>query len=657
MRIFFLGLFFLLISNAVSGQAFLETLQKTLHDARTDTGKVSGLIGMAAYYSLTRADSTIYFAKRAMDLSEKIHYPWGTFMGHRAIFYIYMALGMYPKALELANQNKRLVDEVRNTTELKVEAIFEIGVANFAMGQYDEAKQLFWDAIEVDKKIGRPTWNSVAPYAQLSALYLKQGKLDSAFLYAQQGNSMLVGISMWSTGWLSLAHCELGNVYFALGNFPMALRYYQDALNESIRYNSPYLSARAYRDYARLFFKSGQPDSCIRYANLALAICLKYNFGDYASDVCKVLVDLYQSKKMPDSALKYLQAMVAAKDTIFSQTRASQFLLIGFDEKQHQQEVEIAQTAYRNKVRILVLGGVLSIFLLLAGILYRNNLQRKKTNKQLEMQKKGLEATLQTLKTTQQQLIQSEKMASLGELTAGIAHEIQNPLNFVNNFSEVNKELLIEMKAGIDKGNLEEVKAIANDVIENQEKINHHGKRAEAIVKGMLQHSKETKGQKEPTDINGLANEYLRLSYQGLRAKDKAFNAKLKTDYDPSIGKINIIPQDIGRVLLNLFNNAFYAVSEKKKQQPGSYEPTVSVSTKKIDGKIEISVKDNGNGIPEKIMGKIFQPFFTTKPAGQGTGLGLSLSYDIIKTHGGEIKVETKEGEFTEFVIQLPVSS
>ena len=639
MRIFFLGLFFLLISNAVSGQAFLDTLQKTLHDARTDTGKVSGLIGMAAYYSLTRADSTIYFAKRAMDLSEKIHYPWGTFMGHRAIFFVYITLGMYPKALELANQNKRLVDEDGNTTELKVDAIFNIGVVNFAMGQYDEAKQLFWDAIAVDKKIGRPTWISVGPYTQLSALYLRQGKLDSAFMYAEQGNSLAVVYAPWSTGWLSLAPCVLGNVYFALGNFRLALRYYQDALNESIRYNAPYLSARAYRDYARLFFKSGQPDSCIRYANLALAICLKYNFGDYASDVCKVLVDLYQSKKVPDSALKYLQAMVAAKDTIFSQTRASQFLLIGFDEKQHQEEVEIAQTAYRNKVRILVLGGVLSIFLLLAGILYRNNLQRKKTNKQLEMQKKGLEATLQTLKTTQQQLIQSEKMASLGELTAGIAHEIQNPLNFVNNFSEVNKELLIEMKAGIDKGNLEEVKAIANDVIENQEKINHHGKRADAIVKGMLQHSMETKGQKEPTDINGLANEYLRLSYQGLRAKDKAFNATLKTDYDPSIGKINIIPQDIGRVLLNLFNNAFYAVSEKKKHQPDGYEPTVSVSTKKIDGKIEISVKDNGNGIPEKLMNKIFQPFFTTKPAGQGTGLGLSLSYDIIKAHGGEIKV------------------
>jgi signal transduction histidine kinase len=225
----------------------------------------------------------------------------------------------------------------------------------------------------------------------------------------------------------------------------------------------------------------------------------------------------------------------------------------------------------------------------------------------------------------------------------------------VNNFSEVNKELLMEMKDEIDKGNIDEVKAIANDVIDNEEKINHHGKRADAIVKGMLQHSRTSSSQKVPTDINALADEYLRLSYHGSRAKDKTFNATLQTNFDDSIEKINIIPQDVGRVLLNLYNNAFYAVTEKKKQQPERYEPTVSVSTKKINDKIEIRVKDNGNGIPQKVVDKIFQPFFTTKPTGQGTGLGLSLSYDIIKAHGGEIKVNNKEGERTEFIIQLPV--
>ena len=242
-------------------------------------------------------------------------------------------------------------------------------------------------------------------------------------------------------------------------------------------------------------------------------------------------------------------------------------------------------------------------------------------------------------------------MASLGELTAGIAHEIQNPLNFVNNFSEVSNELLVEMIADLDNGDADEAKAIANDVKQNLEKINHHGKRADAIVKGMLQHSRSSSGVKEPTDINALADEYLRLCYHGLRAKDKSFNATIKTDFDESIDKINIVPQDIGRVILNLLTNAFYAVNEKKQSNNNGYEPTVTVSTKKIADKIEIRVGDNGNGIPQKVLDKIFQPFFTTKPTGQGTGLGLSLSYDIIKAHGGEIKVKTKEGEGTEFVI------
>ena len=280
--------------------------------------------------------------------------------------------------------------------------------------------------------------------------------------------------------------------------------------------------------------------------------------------------------------------------------------------------------------------------------------QNEELKKQVSIRTEELNQSLNDLKATQQQLIQSEKMASLGELTAGIAHEIQNPLNFVNNFSEVNEELLKELKAEAEKGNVEEVKAIANDIEFNSAKINHHGKRADAIVKGMLQHSRNSSGQKEPTDINALANEYLRLAYHGLRAKDKSFNAKFESDFDNRIGKLNIVSQDIGRVILNLINNAFYAVTEKKKQISDGYEPTVLVSTKKSNSKIEIRVKDNGNGIPQKILDKIFQPFFTTKPTGQGTGLGLSLSYDIVKAHGGELKVETKEGEGTVFVIYLP---
>jgi two-component system NtrC family sensor kinase len=268
-----------------------------------------------------------------------------------------------------------------------------------------------------------------------------------------------------------------------------------------------------------------------------------------------------------------------------------------------------------------------------------------------------LRNTLYNLKSTQSQLIQSEKMASLGELTAGIAHEIQNPLNFVNNFSEINKELIDEASQAIKTGDQNEALELMLTLRANEEKINHHGKRADSIVKGMLQHSRSNTGVKEPTDINALADEYLRLSYHGLRAKEKDFNAAMHTDFDKSIGNINIIQQDIGRVLLNLYNNAFYAVTEKKKQLPTGYDPTVSVSTKKIGDKIEIRVKDNGNGISQKVVDKIFQPFFTTKPTGQGTGLGLSLSYDIVRAHGGEIKVETKESEGSEFIIQLPLNN
>ena len=287
----------------------------------------------------------------------------------------------------------------------------------------------------------------------------------------------------------------------------------------------------------------------------------------------------------------------------------------------------------------------------------------EETIQELELKRKAVEdsnATLQKLledlKATQAQLIQSEKMASLGELTAGIAHEIQNPLNFVNNFSEVSNELIDEMTEQLEKGNTEDAKAMANEVKMSLEKINFHGKRADGIVKSMLQHSRSSNNKKEPTDINALADEYLRLAYHGMRAKDKSFNSAMKTDYDENIGLIKIISQDIGRVILNLITNAFYAVTEKNKLMLDGYEPTITVSTKRMNDKVEVRVKDNGTGIPQKALEKVFQPFFTTKPTGQGTGLGLSLSYDIVtKGHGGELKVETKEGEYTEFTIILSV--
>jgi len=311
---------------------------------------------------------------------------------------------------------------------------------------------------------------------------------------------------------------------------------------------------------------------------------------------------------------------------------------------------------------IISIAGALLFALILSFILFRNNKNRQKANSILLQQKEKVQETLEELKVTQSQLIQSEKMASLGELTAGIAHEIQNPLNFVNNFSEVSSELMDEMNEEMDQGNMKDVKEIAVDIQQNLEKINHHGKRAGEIVKGMLQHSRTSSGKKEATDINALADEYLRLAYHGLRAKDKTFNSKMESQFDPDLPKLEVIPQDIGRVILNLITNAFYAVNERSKTGAENYEPKVEVITKNTNGNIEIVVRDNGNGMPEHIKEKVFQPFFTTKPTGQGTGLGLSLSYDIIKAHGGEIIVDSKEGEGlpdgqsgTEFIIKLPV--
>ena len=326
-------------------------------------------------------------------------------------------------------------------------------------------------------------------------------------------------------------------------------------------------------------------------------------------------------------------------------------------------------------------GLILIIVVILIDRFQRKRLKEKASAQAREKelaQAKEIEKAYVELKNTQKQLIQAEKMASLGELTAGIAHEIQNPLNFVNNFSEVSNELIDEMKDELEESSrqyaagssqlgeekLNLAKEIAGDIRQNLEKINHHGKRADAIVKGMLQHSRSSNGVKEPTDINALADEYLRLSYHGLRARDKTFNANFQTDFDPKLPKVNVIPQDIGRVFLNLINNAFYAVYEKAISaaivtqhiaHQHEYKPTVTVSTKIHGDRIEIAVKDNGNGIPQKVLDKIFQPFFTTKPTGQGTGLGLSLSYDIVKAHGGELKVETKEDLGSVFMIQLPI--
>jgi signal transduction histidine kinase len=372
----------------------------------------------------------------------------------------------------------------------------------------------------------------------------------------------------------------------------------------------------------------------------------------------KMLATLYEQTGNYEKANDAHKAFIFLQDSLQADQNKYRSLSFETEQEMNERELSITKLQSANKISTLTKNftlGIAVLVLLLAGVVYYRFKSKQKANRVLE-------TTLTNLKSTQTQLIQSEKMASLGELTAGIAHEIQNPLNFVNNFSEVSNELIDEMKEELKKGNYDDANEIAEDVKQNLEKITHHGQRAADIVKGMLQHSSSSSGVKEPTDINALCDEYLRLSYHGLRAKDKSFNASMKTDFDNSIGNINIIPQDIGRVILNLINNAFYAVAEKTKMNlenlptgQAGYEPTVSISTKKLNDKIEIRVTDNGNGIPQKVLDKIFQPFFTTKPTGQGTGLGLSLSYDIVKAHGGEIKVETQESIFTQFNVQIPL--
>jgi signal transduction histidine kinase len=397
-----------------------------------------------------------------------------------------------------------------------------------------------------------------------------------------------------------------------------------------------------------------QEDSCRLFAQQALDISQRIKYAKGIMRASELLSQVYE-KTNPYKAINYLRLSMSVKDSLYSKGRINQVNSIAFNDELRRLDAIAAEKAARNRFRMWSLAGGMFTLLITGILLWRNIQHRTKANLLLQKEKQTVEKTLEELKATQAQLVQREKMASLGELTAGIAHEIQNPLNFVNNFSEVNLELVEELQKEA-AGMSEEVVDLAAIIKENEQKIHHHGKRADAIVKSMLQHSSVSSGEKQPSDINALADEYLRISYHGLRAKDKSFEARLQTDFDKSIGKVSIIPQEISRVLLNFYNNAFYTVHEKKKKENGLYEPVVQVRTKKVDGRIEITVKDNGEGKPENILDKIFQPFFTTKPTGEGTGLGLSLSYDIIKAHGGDIQVKTLAGEGSAFIIQLPLT-
>ena len=647
-------LFFKVTIGSAQTHNLLDSFKNQLNQAtQEDTSRVLALIPVADYYGFVQFDSSLFYATQILTLSQKLNYEYGKWRGYRSIFFAFNVQGNYPRALEAALNLEKIAGHRKDQRISAAGSWYFIGLLNREMADYSNAVIQLHKAILLQQQAGQPMEDIFYAYSQLAILYLQLHRLDSALPYAQQGYDLGLH-SVEFKKYFSLAIGALGNVHEALHNYTLAGELFRSGIKQSASFNNIYFEARNYNNLASLFDKTNNSDSCIYYAGIALRLCQDHNFGDYTIDASKMLATHYELKNQPDSTLKYMKIMLAAKDSVFSQSKVQQFQQYAFSEIQRLQQISTEKERYQNHVRIYILLAALGVFLLLAFLLYRNSVQKQKD-------KTKIEKAYVELKSTQAQLIQSEKMASLGELTAGIAHEIQNPLNFVNNFSEVNRELIEELKGERQKAegerNIILENEILNDIEANEEKINHHGKRADAIVKGMLQHSRSSTGVKEPANINALADEYLRLSYHGMRAKDKEFNAVMQTDFDNNIGKINIISQDIGRVLLNLYNNAFYAVNEKAKQQPNDYEPTISVSTKKINSTIELTVKDNGNGIPQKVLDKIFQPFFTTKPTGEGTGLGLSLSYDIVKAHGGEIKVETKDGEGTTFIILLPVNS
>ncbi len=677
--------------NSWLDQFFVDKWQ-TLSQPLPDTSRLKMLASLTSAYAFElhyyNSDSAFHYAQQAMQLVQKMkassNYKKGAEAGNSAELislqettaFLLHSLGNYPRALELRLENLKLAEKEKDKFQLAW-ALSNITSDYLSMKDYQSmlnyAKQ--GDSVVATLNAKDYRYRSSVYWSRINvanASY-RLNNLSPALTYVKEALS----IDSLEVANIVYGRQLLADIYAAMNKNDSALSNYRYIISVAPTWTGLWIPL-AQAGMAKVFQKTNQLDSALLYGRQALNNFQNNNlnlrsWGEsslyYVAEISPLLAELYKANNQPDSAYKYLQLSVTAKDSLYNTEKVRQFQTLGFNEAnrrlQLEQQNREQKQQYETKIKIYGLISIITGFVVLAFVLYRNNRQKQKANIVLQSQKHEIETTLGELKTTQKQLIQSEKMASLGELTAGIAHEIQNPLNFVNNFSEVNKELLAEMNEEIAKGNYQEVKDIAKNITENEEKINHHGKRADAIVKGMLQHSRSSSANKEPTDINKLADEYLRLAYHGLRAKDKSFNAAMKTDFDESIGYINIIPQDIGRVILNLITNAFYAVSEKQKTAGGKssfenltslYKPTVSVSTKNSGNKVLISVKDNGNGIPQKIVEKIFQPFFTTKPTGQGTGLGLSLSYDIVKAHGGELKVETKEGEGSEFVIFLPVA-
>jgi signal transduction histidine kinase len=665
---------------------FLDSIRAVINSTQNDSLKMKQFIILTEFYRQTNTDSSFHYAKRLRDISQKLDLKLNegyalAFMGFALnyqnkfvealkLFNTATALLEDPKSEQRILHNEYSVDEDLYDHQLNPHLQRLEKLANLKLimvmlynNVKDSAKEfeLIRDASALSIACGNERINANA--SLLASIGYYDFKLYPKALNAAQ-EAYQQSIHSHLTKYLGSVMLRLGHVYKNLGQRDKAIQYYWQA----IQYSRPnYLRGvfAADLELSNWHLQLLQMDSSLWYARDAQIIAETLNLPDLKLRVDTSLLAFYHALVAKDSILKYQSMIIRYKDTTSSSQVKFQVALNTFKDEQHKQdEIAAARKEYQNRVRTYAFIIGFAIVFLFSFILWRNNRRTHIANKQLIIQKKEtenqkakVEQALNTLKLTQGQLIQSEKMASLGELTAGIAHEIQNPLNFVNNFSEVNDELLAEMEAELKSGHTSEAIALATDVRQNMKRINQHGKRAEGIVSGMLQHSRPSAGERQLTDINALAEEYLRLSLHGMKAKENSFQCEIKKDLDLSIGKISAIPQDLGRVFLNICNNAFYSVNEKKKKQGDGFEPMVQVSSKKSDHIVEFHIRDNGLGIPQKDIDKIFQPFFTTKPTGQGTGLGLSLAYDIVtKEHQGSLSVESFENEGAEFIIQIAIT-